>query len=248
MGLRDPFCCTSHFLVAVWAGFALLLLLKRTGASPSRRLAAAVFGSSMVFLYLTSSLFHGLPFTAAHNRSEFRFFQRLDQSAIYILIAGTNTPVQTTLLDGRWRKWCLIGMWTLAGIGVTCLWLLPKAPHAVIVANCLAMGWLGLLPVRRYYRAVGWRAMNWIWAGCALYTIGAICELMEWPVISESPVRIGFHETFHVITAAASVAFFFFILRFVVPYQRPAREDRCETRAVSAQGRRTIPCRVAMRI
>ncbi len=248
MGLRDPFSCTSHFLVAVWAGFALLILMRRTTTSPSRRLAAAIFGSSMVFLYLTSSLFHGLPFTAAHNRSEFRFFQRLDQSAIYILIAGTNTPVQTTFLNRNWRKWCLIGMWMLAGIGITCLWLLPKAPHEVIVANCLAMGWLGLLPVRRYYRAVGWRAMNWIWAGCALYTIGAICELMEWPLISEWPVRIGFHETFHVITAAASVAFFLFILRFVVPYQRPASADICETSTDSPRCRRSVPLRVAIRL
>jgi hemolysin III len=204
----------------------------------------------MVFLYLASGLFHGLPFTAAQNRSEFRFFQRLDQSAIYILIAGTNTPVQTMLLDGRWRKWCLIGMWALAGVGIACLWLLPTPPHAVIVANCLAMGWLGLLPVRRYYQAVGWRAMNWIWAGCALYTIGALCELTEWPVISESPVRIGFHETFHVITAAASIAFFMFILRFAIPYQKPASADRCELTINSSRSAESMrkPTTIGLRL
>ena len=176
----------------------------------------------MVFLYLSSSLFHGVPFTAAHNQVEFRFFQRLDQSAIYVLIAGTNTPLLATLLAGRWRKWCLSGMWALASIGTAALWLLPKAPHEVIVVICLAMGWLGLLPLRHYYRAVGWQAMNWIWAGCALYTAGALCELAEWPVFTVSPVRFGFHETFHLISAAASAAFFLFILRYVIPYRGAA--------------------------
>jgi len=222
MVLRDPMSCLSHLFVAIWAGFALLLLMRQSAASPTRRIGCAVFGSSMVLLYLSSSLFHGLPFTATHDRTEFRFFQRLDQSAIYMLIAGTNTPIMITFLRGRWRQWSLGGMWGLAGIGIAALWLLPKAPHSSIVAVCLSMGWLGLLPIRTYYRAVGRRAMNWIWAGCVFYTLGALCELFEWPVLTSSPVRFGFHETFHLLSAAASFAFFMFILRYVIPYRAPA--------------------------
>jgi hemolysin III len=224
MGLRDPVSSASHLLFAIWAGYALLILLRVTCASSQRQIGFAVFGGSMVLLYLASGLFHGVPFTKAENPTTFRFFQRLDQSAIFILIAGTNTPLMATLLDGRWRRWCLGGIWLTAAAAIVCLWLLPKPPHEAIVAICLGMGWLGLLPITHYYRAVGWRAMNWVWAGCILYMLGTACELTQWPVVSVWPVRFGFHEIFHLICAAASLAFFLFVARYVIPYRPPTPE------------------------
>jgi len=185
-----------------------------------------VFGGSMVLLYLTSGLFHGVSYTKAENPATFRFFQRLDQSAVFVLIAGTNTPLMATFLDGQWRRWCLIGIWSAAGTAIGCLWLLPKPPHEAIVAICLAMGWLGLLPMRDYYRAVGWRAMNWVWSGCILYTLGTACELTEWPVFCVWPVRLGFHEVFHLVSTAASLAFFLFVARYVIPHGPLAPEMR----------------------
>jgi hemolysin III len=223
MGLRDPVSSASHLIVAVWAAYALLVLLRLTPASPARRLAAAVFGGSMVLLYTTSGVFHGVPFGKADHPAEFRFFQRLDQSAVLLLIAGTNTPLIVTLLGGAWRRWCLGGMWGLALAGVLCLWALPGPAHEAVVAVCLGMGWLGMLPVAHYYRALGWRAMNWVWAGCLLYTAGAGCELAEWPAGWGWPVRFRFHEVFHLLCAAASVAFFLFVARYVLPH-RPTAE------------------------
>jgi hemolysin III len=71
---------------------------------PARRAAVAVFGASTVLLYLASGAFHGLPYTRDAHPAEFRFFQRLDQSAILLLIAGTNTPPLVILLGGRTRR------------------------------------------------------------------------------------------------------------------------------------------------
>ncbi len=224
MVLRDPISSASHLLFAIWAGYALLILLRVTRASSQRQFGVAVFGGSMVLLYFASGLFHGMPFTKAENPATFRFFQRLDQSAIFILIAGTNTPLMATFLEGRWRRWCLRGIWTAAAAAIACLWLLPKPPHAAIVAICLAMGSLGFLPITHYYRAVGWRAMNWVWTGCILYTLGSACELTEWPVVSVWPVRFGFHEIFHLICGAASLAFFLFVARYAIPYRPPTLE------------------------
>jgi hemolysin III len=217
--LRDPVCSASHLMTAAWAAYATLVLLRLTPREPARRQAVAVFGASTVLLYLASGAFHGVPYTRDTHPAEFRFFQTLDQSAILLLIAGTNTPPLVILLGGGWARWLLRVMWGLAAAGVAGLWLLPAAPHPALVAICLGMGWLGMLPLVRYYRAVGWRAMNWVWAGAGLYTAGALCELTGWPAVGEWPVRVGPHEVFHLLSAAASVAFFLFVARYVACYR-----------------------------
>ena len=225
--LRDPISSASHLLTAVWAAYATLLLVKLTPGDRGRRLAVVVYGVSMILLYLASGVFHAVPYTRTANPSEFRFFQLLDQSAILVIIAGTNTPCMYVLLDRRRRGRYLRMIWLCAVVGIACLWLLPKPPHAVIVGICLGMGWLGLAPVVSYYRVVGWRAMNWMWLGAAAYTSGAVCELLEWPVLSTSPVRFGYHEIFHLCDIAGTLAFFLFITRHVIPFER-AIDPACE--------------------
>ena len=215
MTLRDPMASVTHLLTAGWAVFALLLMLRLTRPGNGRRLAVAVYGLSMVALYLASGLFHGLHYDTPDQR---RVFQRLDMSAIYVLIAGTNTPVLVMLLRGAWRRNMLLVIWGLALAGVGCMWLLPKPPHEVMVALYLVLGWAGGVPVLQYYRALGWRVMNWVLVGGGLYTVGAVCEIVEWPNVAEYPVRVGFHEVMHLFDMAGTLTYFLFIVRHVIPY------------------------------
>jgi hemolysin III len=225
MGLRDPVSSATHLLAAAWAAYATLVLIRLAPPGRGRRASAAVYGASMVLLYLASGVFHAVPFTLADSPTGFRLFQRADRSAIFLLIAGTNTPVIDALLTGRWRKWCLWGMWGIAAAGVASLWLLPQAPYALTVALYVTMGWLGGVPVVHYYRAVGWRAMNWVLLGGLLYTAGAACDLFQWPVLAVEPVRVGPHEVFHVAVVAASAAFFVFVARHVLLHDPPRAAD-----------------------
>ncbi len=218
MTLRDPVSSASHLLTALWAVYATLVLLRLSAPGRARRAAVAVFGLSMVLLYLASGTFHGLYYDTPEEK---RFFQRLDHSAIFLLIAGTNTPALVVLLGGAWGRQFLRVMWGLAFAGIACVWLLPKAPHTVQVGVYLAMGWLGVLPVAHYYRAVGWRAMNWLWAGAVFYTAGAACELAKWPVLWGGPLFVGPHEVLHLLDTVASVMFFLFAARYVVGYEKP---------------------------
>jgi hemolysin III len=234
MELRDPFCAVVHLITAAWALFATPFLVRL--AHPRQKRSATVFGVSMAFLFLASGLFHALPYTAAEFPTEFRFFQRLDQSAIFLLIAGTNTPPLVALVGGRFGKTLLKGMWGSAATGIVCLWALPKPPHAVIVAVTIFMGWLGFfLPLIRYYAAAGWRAMNWVWVGAMLYTAGGVCEFTDWPTVTIRPVRVASHEVFHLLVTLASGAFFVFIFRYVIRY-RTARQTPQERGAVSGAG------------
>lgn len=223
MVLRDPVSSATHFLAAAWAAYVTLVLVRLAPPGRGRRAAAGVFGASMVLLYLASGAFHAVPFTAAENPAGYGFFLAADRSAIFALIAGTNTPVIVALLTGRWRRWCLWGMWGLAAGGVAALWLLPRAPYGLTVALYVTMGWLGGVPVVHYYRAVGWRAMNWVVAGGVTYTAGAACDLFRWPMLIEAPVRVGPHEVFHLAVVAASAAFVVFVARHALHHEASDR-------------------------
>ncbi|MBA4067902.1 MAG: hypothetical protein C0501_30215 [Isosphaera sp.] len=212
--LREPVSSASHLLTAGWAVFATLMMLRLAG--PGRRVAVGVYGGTMVLLFLASGLFHGVNFRSDDERW---FFQRLDHSAIYLLIAGTNTPALVILLRGGMRRWFLRVIWGLALLGFATMWLFPKPPHALNISFFIGLGWVGVGPVVHYYRAVGWRAMNWVWLGAALYTLGAVCELTKWPVVI--PGWVQWHEVMHVFHASACLAFFVFGVRYVIPYQTP---------------------------
>ncbi len=220
MFLRDPISSSSHLLTAAWAVFATLVMFRLTANRPGRVFPVFVYGLTMILLFLASGTFHGLHYDTPEEK---RFYQKLDQSAVYCLIAGTYTPILSIVLTGTWRKWFLRMVWLLAFAGVSCMWLLPKAPHSAIVAIYVALGWIGLPPLPLYYRALGWRAMNWVWVGGGLYSIGAICELVQWPIII--PGVLQYHEVLHITHSAACVVFFLFIVRYVIPYQRPASES-----------------------
>ena len=108
--LRDPVSSASHLLTALWAVYATLVMWRFTAGRPGRLLPVVVYGVSMVLLYLASGTFHGLHYDSPEEK---RFFQKLDQSAVYLLIAGTYTPVLAILLEGAWRKWFLRMVWLM---------------------------------------------------------------------------------------------------------------------------------------
>jgi hemolysin III len=240
--LRDPISSASHLLTALWAVFATLVMLRLTMNRPGRLVPVLVYGVSMVFLFLASGTFHGLHYDTPEQK---RLFQKIDQSAVYLLIAGTYTPVLCILLTGAWRKWFLRMVWLLALAGVACMWLLPKAPHTVIVSLYVALGWIGIPPLPLYYRAVGWRAMNYVWVGGGLYSLGAICEVAQWPVII--PGVLQYHEVLHLCDSVACLAFFLFMVRYVIPYRPLPPQPVAQLHTPEAHTAVSFPVSVAKR-
>jgi len=215
--LRDPVSSLTHLVACLFAAYVTVLLCRLARGDRAKRLSLACFGATAVVLYAASGTYHAIRLPLDSPTVE--LFRRLDHSAIYLLIAGTYTPVFVVLLRGRQRAWLLATVWLLAAAGIAAKWLWPIAPEAVSVGLYLALGWLAVVPLRALLRAVGWRGMAWGLAGGICYTVGAACELARWPVLI--PGVIGWHEVFHVCDVAGTALHVVFMIRCVIPFHGP---------------------------
>jgi hemolysin III len=211
---RNPVSSVTHLGWCLWAVWVTGLLWKLARGNRWRQLSVGCFGLSMVLLYGASGTYHAIP---ADEPLLVKFFQRIDHSAIYVLIAGSATPVFTVLLRGRLRVWMLSLMWGLAGAGVACKWLLPAPPYSLTVALYVGMGWLGLIPAYWLARAVGVRALSWVVLSGVLYTAGALCDWARWPILL--PGVVGSHEMLHVFDMGGTLFHVLFVVRYVLPFR-----------------------------
>ena len=128
---------------------------------------AAVFASSLVALYLVSTLYHALRPSRAKE-----VLQKLDHTAIYLLIAGSYTPFTLGVLRGPWG-WTLFSLvWAVAGTGIALEFALGKKVHKLAVGLYVAMGWLVVVAAKPLLAAVPWPGLAWLVAGGLLYTGG----------------------------------------------------------------------------
>lgn len=217
LGLSDPIAALTHLLAAAFAAGAVARLWRRSAGNLARRVSVLVFGASMFLLFLASGSYHAVfePLKSS--------LRRVDHAAIYVLIAGTFTPVVAHATTGPRRKWVLVVIWVLASGGVVLkLAFFGVLPESVDTILYLAMGWLGVVPAYPIVRARLFGLAFWLALGAIAYTLGALCELFRWPVIV--PGVFGYHEVFHIAVVAGSAAFLALVLRHVVP-KRLARES-----------------------
>jgi hemolysin III len=211
---RNPVSASTHLLWCVLGAYLTGILWKLCRGDRVRQLSVCCFSLSMTLLYGASGLYHAVRVGEPY----LDYFRRLDHSAIYVLIAGTYTPVCAVLLKGRLRLGLLVMIWSVAALGITCKWVFDEPRHWVTVSLYVAMGWTGLIPVYQLIKAVGLRGMAWGLLGGLLYTVGGICEVIRWPVLW--PRVIGYHEVFHVLDMGATSVHIFFVFRYILPFQR----------------------------
>lgn len=211
---RNPVSAGTHLMWCVLGVYITALLWRLSRGDRLRQLSTGTFGLSMVLLYGASAAYHAV---LGPERLLY-YLRKLDHSAIYALIAGTYTPVFAVLLGGRLRAVLLSLVWGLAGVGILAKWLLPWPPYELTVALYIAMGWISLLPIVPLIRAVGVQAMLWGLLGGAFYTFGAVCDAAKWPVLM--PGIIGYHEVMHLADMGGTLVHVFFVVRYVLPFQR----------------------------
>ena len=239
MMYHDAVSSLTHLLTAVWAAFATLILLRLTRRhGRSGRWAVGLYGLSMVLLYAASGLFHGLIYLADSQEAGARagvvrslwVFQRLDKSAIFLLIAGSYVPIFVYLLPCGWRRRSLTALGLVTAFGISLIWVFPSLPHVWLVAVYVSMGLIGLVLAPLYARFLGWGGAFWAAVLCGAYLGGALVEVLKWPALV--PGYFGPHEFLHVADIVGTLAHFVFVLKFVI-VRRPLA-DRGVTGTVAA--------------
>jgi hemolysin III len=195
------------FFVAVGLGIALVL----TADGTSGISAATIYALAVCGLFGASALYH-------RGRWQPRvraLLQRIDHSMIFVLIAGTYTPVCVLVLPNTLGTVMLAVIWGGAAVGVF-LQLLPRpTPRAVGVALYITLGWVAALATPTLLDRLGWTPTLLIGLGGVLYTGGAVIYALKRP--DPVPTTFGYHEIFHACTIAAAAAHYAVIAFWVIP-------------------------------
>ena len=203
-----------HVFAALGAVAATVLLLLRTFDDLVRFFSLLVFGLSMIELYTVSAIYH-VGWWGGRRRAVLR---ALDHANIFLLIAGTYTPICVNVLSGQLRVIILTLIWILALAGVAGTVFTLRLPRWASAGLYVVMGWVALIPAPVLIRLLPWQAIGLLVGGGVLYTVGAVIYASKWP--DPFPRVFGYHEIFHLFVIAGGAAFLIMVWTWVVPFPR----------------------------
>lgn len=210
--IQNPVRGLLHGTAAVLSVLGAGLLWARAGAGdPSERAALLVFGASLVGLYSVSTVYHSVPW---HPRWK-RRLQRLDHSMIYVLIAGSYTPIAAIVFDGWLRAGTLAAVWGIAALGAAQKLWWPHVDHRYSVGLQALQGWLALPLLVPLSERLAGPALALLVAGGLLYTAGLVAFATGRPRLW--PRVFSYHEVFHVLVVAGSASHFALAFAYVAP-------------------------------
>ena len=191
-------------LILSIAGLSWMLNISTDAFDPWRIVASSLYGASLISLFLTSTLYHGL-----HASPHKHLFKLLDHCAIYLLIAGTSTPFLLVAMRTDTAWWLFGAMWTLAAAGIlTKLWHGHQYPR-LSLASYLLMGWLIVIVAPQMTDAIGANGMAWLVAGGLCYSVGAVFYAAK---------RMYFHHViWHFFVLAGGACHFLAVFWHVLP-------------------------------
>ena len=185
------------------AGLVILVVHASQKGDPWKIVSFSVYGATLLVLYSFSALYH-----STRGASK-KIFQKLDHSAIYLLIAGSYTPFTLVTLRGAWG-WSIFGViWGLALFGIIQDTLIGRGRRILSVVVYLLMGWFALVAIRPLAHALPGAGMAGLIAGGVFYTTGVLFYALD------KKIAFG-HEIFHLFVLAGSACHYLTILLYVV--------------------------------
>lgn len=195
----------SH-AIGIGLGVVTLVILTIVATAqhdPWKIISGTLFGSTIILMYLASTLYHSIPFEKTK-----RFFKTLDHSSIYLLIAGSYTPFNLVTLHGRWG-WTLFGLtWGLALLGLIFKIFYVYRFEIISTLIYIAIGWLAIIAINPILHHLPFGGIVWLVLGGICYTLGTIFYVWEKPLYT--------HAIWHLFVLAGTTCHFFAVLNYVI--------------------------------
>lgn len=211
--IREPGSALTHFIAMLLALCAAVPLLVRAAVHSGVKslTAMTVFMISMVLLYAASTIYHSVNCSGRI----LRIFRKMDHMMIFVLIAGTYTPVCLLTLPKPSGLMLLAAVWGIAlvGIFIKGFWITcPKWFSSVLY---IAMGWSCLSVLGQLFSLLPLHAFLWLLAGGLIYTVGGIIYALRLPLFDARHPMFGLHEIFHLFVMAGSLCHFVFMFCYL---------------------------------
>ncbi len=203
----------THLAGTIFAvlGTVLLIVFSAAQGKVWHIVSFSVYGFSLILLFLASTFHHGLNLKPKFNE----LFRLFDYLAIYLLIAGTYTPLCLVVQRNLWG-WSLFGVvWALTAVGITIKSVFPRLPRWVSHTFYICIGWVGAVLVVKSFSIIGVSGFLMILGGGILYTLGAVIYYLEKP--NPIPGKFGFHEIWHLFVLAGAALHYLFMYTIVLP-------------------------------
>lgn len=207
---RDPLSALTHF-IGFLAVIPVFILLLEQADTLREIVGCTVFGVSLLLLYGASTIYHTLNLSA----EKIAVLRRIDHMMIFILIAGTYTPICLVPLAGKWGTILLSAIWGIAVAGVFMKIFWMNAPRWLSTMIYVVMGWLSVTAFVPLTNAVGFGGFGLLLAGGIVYTVGAVIYALKKPNLAILK-SFGFHEIFHVFVMLGTACHIVFMFLYVV--------------------------------
>ena len=209
--LREPVNGLTHLGAALVAavGLGVLVYLARDNAAKAAFLS--LYGLTLILMFSASAAYH----MAQVSPRALLFLRKLDHSAIYLLIAGTYTPICLYFFTGFWRGGMLAIIWSLALIGIVVKIFVIHAPRWLTARIYLLMGWLSIAAIRQILAALPAGGLFWLVLGGLFFTVGAVIYVLKKP--DPWPGVFGFHEIWHIFVILGAFSHFVLMAAYVAP-------------------------------
>jgi len=209
--LREPVNGLTHMAAAIAAAVGLVILIYIARDNLIKLVSLSIYGFSLALMFSASTAYH---IVDAGPRIML-LLRKLDHSSIYLLIAGTYTPICLHYFTGTWRWAPLALIWSLAVIGIVIKLFIIKAPRWVTAGVYLLMGWLAIGAGRQVLASIPTGVLVLLLVGGLFFTWGAVIYILKKP--DPVPGVFGFHEVWHIFVILGAFSHFMIMLAFIAP-------------------------------
>ncbi len=209
--LREPVNGLTHLAGAIAALFGQIALLMVASSGIEKVASVIVYGLSLVALFSASAAYHLIK----AGPKTIEILRKIDHSAIYLLIAGTYTPICINAFTGFYRWGIPVIVWSIAFAGILVKVFFIKEPRWVSAAVYLVMGWLSVFAAGQIIAALSPVTLTWLIVGGVVYSLGAIVYATK--IFNFAPGKFGYHEVWHLFVLAGAAAHFMAVLGVLSP-------------------------------